>query len=243
MQWVARLVQGLLFVLGLAIGVLLGALVVFWVSLYRRARAVHADGVMCTAEITAVDKLVGPRLEGPALVRLSGAFERQNTRGTDVLGFELRAQKEASKDPRVGDQDLVFGTFQSFRTAAKDRAATDVSDYLANTYHSVTPWDLPGLGPQQLTLLPPSPAPRDRGNDRLSRLDADLEARRARLSLNAGVRELATIKLLERIDVDAADLHVSMFRSGRGIRATGLLNGIRATVYPIGQLGRRLRGR
>lgn len=243
MRWVARLVLGFLFVLGLAIGAVIGVLAIFWISFYRRARVVHADGVVCRAEITAVDKVVGPRLEGPAIVRLSGAFESQNTKGTDVLGLEIRLQKEASNDVRVGDQDLVFGTFQSFRTAKKDRAETDVTDYLGNTYHSVTHWDLPALGPFKLTILPPPPGPKDRGKDRLSRLEADIEARRARLSLNAGVREIATIKLTERLDVSNSRLAVSMFRCGRGIRPLGLINGIRATVYPIGQFGRRLRGR
>src|SRR5438874_1788647 len=98
MRLLARPVLGLLFVLGAAIGVVIGVFAIFWISLVRGRRAVHADGVLCRAEITAVDKLVGPRLEGVALVRLSGAFESQDTKGTDVLGFELRAQREASND-------------------------------------------------------------------------------------------------------------------------------------------------
>jgi hypothetical protein len=243
MQWLARPVLGLMFVVGAAIGIVIGVLAIFWISLVRGKRVVHADGVLCRAEITATDRIVGPRLAGPAIVRLSGAFEDQETKASDVLGFELRAQREASDDPEVGDQDLVFGTFTSFRHAARDRAQTNIGDYCGNTYHSVTLWTLPELGPQKLTLLSPPAAPKDRGTDRLARLEADLEAKRARFTLNAGVRELATIKLLDRIAVDDAALQVSMFRCGRGIRPTGLLNGIRATVYPLGQLGRRLRAR
>jgi hypothetical protein len=33
-----------------------------------------------------------------------------------------------------------------------------------------------------------------------------------------------------------------MFRQGRAIRPVGFRNGVRATVYPISQLARRLRG-
>jgi len=243
MQWVARLALALMFVVGAAVGVLIGMFGVFWVSFVRGRRVVHADGVLCRAEIIPTDNLVGSRLEGTAIVRLSGAFEDQETKQSDVLGFELRMQRERSDDPMVGDQDLVFGTFTSFRNASRDRAETNIGDYCANTYHSVTHWTLPGLGVQKLTLLPPPTAPKDRGTDRLSRLEADLEAKRARFTLSAGARELASVKLLERIAVDDAALQVSMFRCGRGIRPTGFLNGIRATVYPLGQLGRRLRHR
>src|SRR4051812_3425432 len=156
----------LLFVVGAVIGLVLGVLVIFWVSLIRGKRAVHAEGVVCRAEIIAQDGEVGPRLAGSALVRLSGAFESQTTSGTDVLGLSVRTRTvkdAASSDPRIGDQDLVFGTFNSFLTAQKDRAATDAGDYLANKYSSVTPWWVPSKGPATLRLVPPHAAPRDRG--------------------------------------------------------------------------------
>jgi hypothetical protein len=231
-----------LFVLGAVLGLVLGVVVIFWVSLVRGARAVHAEGVVCTAELIARDGVVGPVLAGPALARLSGAFEDQATTGTDVLGLELRLQRAASEDPRDGDQDVVFGTFESFRTAARDRAATDAGDYLANRYSSVTPWWTPSLGPVTLRLAPPPAGARDRGGDRLARLDADLAADRARLVLTAGATEVAELRLIARLDRDATALRVSMFRCGRGLRPLGLRNGVRATVYPISQLARRIRG-
>jgi len=49
----------------------------FPISLYRGARVVHAEGVVCRAENVARDP-VGQRLAGPALVRLSGAFEHRS---------------------------------------------------------------------------------------------------------------------------------------------------------------------
>ncbi len=244
MRWLEGLLLGLLFVIGALIGVVLGVLALVY-SLWTARRVVHAEGVLCRAEITSSDDEdhFGSKLVGTALVRLSGAFADQTTKGTDVLGFAIRLQREAVPDVRVGDQDLVFGTFNSFRTAAKDRAATDAGDYLGNTYHSVTPWWVPEVGPAKLTLLPPQAAPRDRAPDRLSRLDVDIEMKRARFTLNAGVREIAAIKLVEQLADDGSAFRVSMFRCGRGIRPVGFRNGLRATIYPLGQFGRRLRGR
>jgi len=230
------------FAIGMIVGVVLGVFI-FWVSLIRRARAVHAEGVLVRAELTAKDAVVGPALEGPAIVRLSGAFGGE-TGVHDILGLELRLQKTAA-DPSVGDQDLVFGTFNSFRTASADKAHTDAGDYLANAYSSVTPWWTTALGTAvTYHLAPPDPGDRGRGVDRVGRLEADLSAGSARFTLLADTQPVAELHLLARLDDvnDAASLRVSMFRCGRKIRPLGMRNGIRATVYPISELARRIRG-
>lgn len=234
----------ILFAIGAVLGLAIG-LVIFPISLYRGARAVHAEGVVCRAEIVALDP-AGQRLVGPALVRLSGAFEGQATTSSDVLGLEIRMQRTASDDARRGDQDLLLGSFESFHTAGRDRANTNTGDYLANRYSTVTPWWVAGHGPVILRLAPPPPAPADRGPDRLARLDADLAAGRARftLAIDTGTTELAIaeLRLVERRPIDGRALRASMFRQGRGVRPLGLRNGIRATVYPMSQTARRLRG-
>jgi hypothetical protein len=236
---------GVLFVVGAALGLVIGFFV-FWVSLYRGARAVHAEGIVCRADLTAKDGVIGPALAGPALVRLSGAFEGQRPAGTDVLGLDIRMQRAFARDARIGDQDLLLGTFESFSTAARDRKATNVSDYLANKYSSVTPWWVPGLGPVVFRITPSSTAPAARGADRIARLDADLATDRARLALsvhaNGSSVEVAELRLLERFADDDRALRASMFRQGRGVRPLGIRNGIRASVYPLSQLARRLRG-
>jgi len=243
MRVLAGLGLGLLFVVGAASGLVVGVGAIFWISLVRGARAVHAEGVVCRAELVARDAVIGPRLAGPAIVRLSGAFEGQASTGSDVLGLAVRTRRDPGTDPREGDQDLVFGTFESFATASRDRAATDTSDYLANRYSSVTPWWIRDRGPATLRLAPPPPAAKDRAADRLGRLDADLAADRARFVLAVDGSEVAELRLIERLSADATALRVSMFRCGRGLRPVGLRNGIRATVYPISQLARRLRAR
>jgi hypothetical protein len=206
---------------------------------------VHAEGVVCRARLTSRHP-TADLLTGPALVRLSGALESQATTGTDVLGIALRLQPVAKDDATYGDQDLLLGTFESFLTVARDRARTDAGDYLANRYSTVTPWWLTGHGPVILRLVPPPPAAADRGSDRLARLDADLATGRAGFTLMVGTGSgelaLADVQLTERVDIDGRRLHESMFRHGRGVRPLGLRNGIRATVYPMSQAARRLRG-
>jgi len=230
--------------IGAVLGLVLG-LVLSLVSLVRGARAVHAEGVVCRARLTS-RHVAADLLVGPALVRLSGALEPQNTAGTDVLGLDIRFQPVGKDDATYGDQDLLLGTFESFATAARDRARTDAGDYLANRYSTVTPWWLTGHGPVILRLVPPPPAAADRGSSRLARLDADLAAGRAGYTLmvdtGSGEIALADLQLTERIDIDDRRLRASMFRQGRGVRPLGLRNGIRATVYPMSQLARRLRG-
>lgn len=233
-----------LFVLGMAVGIVVGA-VVFAVSLWRAARAVHAEGVVCRAELVAHDPAAA-QLAGPALVRLSGALEGQTTTGSDVLGLDIRMQRPARDDAAHGDQDLLLGTFESFLTASRDRARTNAGDYLGNAYSTVTPWLLTRHGPVVLRLVAPPPAAAERGSNRLARLDADLAAGRARFALTIGTGDrsvaLGELRLIERLAIDDRALRTSMFRQGRGVRPLGLRNGIRATAYPMSQLARRLRG-
>jgi hypothetical protein len=244
MRVVAAVGLGVLFAVGAVVGLAV-AVVFVPISLARRARAVHAEGVVCRAEIAARDP-IGERLVGPALVRLSGVLESQTAATSDVLGLDIRMQRTASRDARDGDQDLLLGSFESFTTAARDRANTNVGDYFGNRYSTVTPWWVPVHGPVVLRLVPPAGLPASRGGDRLARLDADIAADRARftLAIDTGARELAIaeLRLVERIAIDDRKLRASMFRQGRGVRPLGLRNGIRATVYPLSQLARGLRG-
>jgi hypothetical protein len=255
MRLAAAIALWILFVLGAVLGVVIGVLIVP-VSLVRRARAVHADGVVCRAQIVARDPSA-ERLAGPALVRMSGALADQTATGSDVLGIAIRMQRVAVDDTAQGDQDLLLGTFESFLTVGRDRARTNARDYLANRYSTVTPWWLTSHGPVKLHLEPPTEnrgddsgashkAGEKHGDDRLARLDAALAADRARFVLTAttatGPQVIAEVQLFARLALDGRTLRASMFRHGRGLRPLGLRNGIRATVYPMSQAARRLRG-
>jgi hypothetical protein len=223
------------------------AVPIFVYSLARGRRAFHADGTVYRAEVKALDGVVGPRLAGPALVRLSGAFLDEGQKGTDVLGMAVRLRHvgDPSDDARIGDQDLLFGTFESFATAAKDREKTDVNDFLANEYASVTPWKADGVGVVHLRAMPPAPRDPARADTRLGRLDVDIAAGRAVFVLETrggGAGPVAELRLLERTTLDGRTLRISMFRTERGLSPVGFRNGIRAVVYPVSQAARRLRG-
>jgi len=241
---------GFLFALGAVIALLL-AIPIFLYSLARGRRAFHADGIVCRAEVIAKDADLGPRLAGPAIVRLSGAFNDEGRSGTDVLGMSLRFRRATDpyareEDLAIGDQDCLFGTFESFRTAKRDRANTDVSDYLGNQYSSVAVWRLDQLGAGKLRAIPIGPAPV--GPTRVARLDAAIAAGRAAFALEARdtdehpLRIVAELRLIERLPLRGRFMRISMFRNGRGLVPTGFRNGIRAVVYPVSQLARRIRG-
>lgn len=210
------------------------------ISFIRGKRAVHAEGIVCDAELVALPPY--QRLSGPAVVRLSGAISGQRAR-SDILGFALRLQRRASRDPREGDQDLLFGTFESFFTLRSGVEHTHADDYLTNHYSSVSPWWIAEHGPVVLRLEPQDHEEVISDGDRLARLDAAIAEDRARFALViAPGRPLAEIVLHARRG-EAPDLRMSMFRNGRGIRPLGFRNGIRAIVYPINQSARRLRDR
>lgn len=230
-----------LFVVGSILGLVLGV-VVFLISFARGKRPFHPEGIICRGELTAIDSVVGTRLQGPALVRLSGALQPDGSTAADILGLEIRMQREASGDVRIGDQDLLLATFESFTKLAEGKRTTNVGDYFGNQYSTVLPWLVPGVGPTVLRLRPAGPRSVARV-DRRARLDADIAADRARMILSIDrLGDVAELRLTERLDADVRTLRTSMFRQGRGVRPLGLRNGIRASVYPLSQLARALRG-
>lgn len=288
MPVLAALLLGALFLTGALLGALLGV-PTFFVALLRRGRPVHHDGVVLRAELTPRDERVGPLLAGPALVRFSGAFTSQTGDQTgDVLGVLIRwlpaatarssrraadpadpaADSAYDGDPGAGDQDVLLGTFESFHTAARDRAATDAGNYLSNRYSTVTPWWVVGIGPSILRLTPAqsvsdrrdvrnapaiasgsdaSASTMNAPSNRLQRLELALAQDGARfvLTLERGKSstEIAELRIIAPAAIEGRLLRASMFRTGRKLRPVGFRNGIRATLYPMSQLGRRLRQR
>jgi hypothetical protein len=235
--------------LGIVAGVLLAPVAFVW-SLVRGARLVHADGLLCRAELIPLDTVLGPRLAGPALARFSGAHQREGSPESDVLGLALRLRARAEAPPEVGDQDLVLGTFESFRTVRRDRERTRVDDYLANDYDSVSPWRVDHLGVVRLRATPGAVRDPERAATRRARLEADIAAGVAELILGTHpddgatgpLTPVAAIRLLALSPFDPRRLRTSLGRHGRGMIGVGFRNGIRRVVYPVGQLGRRIRG-
>lgn len=260
MRVLAAVSLGARFALGAGTGAVLGV-VFFVLALVRGARPVHAEGALCRGRLIPGTDPLGRALAGPVLVRFSGAFTDQRGVSSDVLGVLLRLrtdEHQASEDPRVGDQDLLLATFESFRTAGRDRAATCVTDYLANCYSSVARWWIPGHGPGTLRLTPVTRVAnptlvtsQERGQatpTRVERLDVALAQGPVALRITveragAAPLELAELHLEQRIEAPDHRMQASMFNCGRGVRPVGFRNGVRATLYPMSQFGRRLRGR
>lgn len=228
-----------------AIGVLCALVVsiyIFFRSLTRGARAFHPRGSVCTAEITALDDVAGPRLAGPAHVRFASSTAAENAPDPSIIGLSIK----------IGtDQDLAFGTFESFAKAGKATETTNVADYLANEYGSVAPWRVAGVGIVWLRMVPDPAANVPKTGLRTERLEADIAAGRASFVLEARtapnpdgplLRKLARVRLTARLPEDDPKHRVSMFRTGRGVTPTGFRNGVRAIVYPVSQFARSLRG-
>jgi hypothetical protein len=147
-----------------------------------------------------------------------------------------------------GDQDLPLATFESFLHASEATRATNVADYLANQYASVTPWRVDGAIVWFRAL--PALQPETTGT-RVERLDAAIAAGRATFTLetraapgpDAPLRaRIAELRLTARHPADDAAFRISMLRTARGLVPTGFRNGVRLVAYPVSQLARRLRG-
>lgn len=229
---------GVLFGVGMVFGIVL-APVIFLISFARGGRAFHPRGTTCRASVVALDPDIGARLAGEARVRLSGASGDENSDVKTVLGMAIKL---------ANGQDLPLATFEAFTKLGAATKNTNIADYLANEYASVTPWRVHGLGIVWLRAIPSAQVAAT--GSRVDRLDAAiaagnakvvLEAREASGATAAVKLRLAELSLVERIAEDKA-FQISMFHTAAGFVPTGLRNGIRVIVYPVSQLARRLRG-
>jgi hypothetical protein len=232
---------GVLFVVGMIVGIVL-ALPIFVFSFIRAARAFHPRGTVCRAELVALDPEIGARIAGLARVRLSGSTGDENSAVQTVLGMAIKL---------ANGQDLPLATFEAFAKLGAATKNTNVADYLANEFASVSPWRVRGLGIVWLRAVPATPAHAVTGT-RVERLAARIAGGQATLVIEARdaagptatVRaRLAELQLVERLADDDPRFHISMFHTAAGFVPTGARNGIRAIVYPVSQLARRLRGR
>jgi hypothetical protein len=240
-----------------ALGVATGALMTPFMLpfiLARRARLFHPTGELHVARVVppsgvlpGAPATVAARLAGPALVRFSGGlFSRSDLR--DSLGVALRfnSQPIPSAVYAEGDQDLVLVTLRSFllpRILAGFRQ-TNAGDYLDNTYWGIWPYEVEGFGRVSLRLtasgagLP--------GTNRAERLLAATENGTARLLLELAplgsdiYLPVAELQLGKRLSVrmqEAFSLNPSS--SGRGLRPSGFLHGLRVVPYKASQFARR----
>jgi hypothetical protein len=243
--------------LGERLGTRAGALlapVVAWASSVRRARMFHPEGVLYRASIEPVAasddlRALGDRLAGRALVRLSSAWWRRHREWPDVLGMALRftTSQDPVRSPDARDQDLLFATIRFPWTTLLAPATTEVSSFLWNHFHAVSPFVVDGVGRVKFRLESPrlhnsSGVPRI---EHLARAVADEEAiwrLQARRLDEPPIRrtweDVALVVLEGPLLFDQQALRFSPFRSGRGVRPVGFIHHMRVAAYAAGQRAR-----
>lgn len=222
-------------------------------SLTRNARLFHPDGVLYSARVDPLAK-EGPigelakRLQGPAIVRLSSAWWRNEKEWPDILGIAVRfldSDKSAAKSPGPRDQDLLFATIPALPLMPVAPLFTRQHDFFANQYPALLPFAVEGLGRVKfriVTMRLPSNL-----RTRRQKLEARVAAGTAVLRLEmrstrpgAIWTDVAMIVLREKSPVDESTLLFDPFRSGRGIVPVGFFQMARAAIYKASYLGRTI---
>ena len=216
-------------------------------SLLRRARMFHPEGAVYRARVEAVEgpwSMLGRRLEGPALARLSTAWWRSGKEWLDALGIALRLGRDPGAEAQRGDQDLLFATIRSPWTTPFAPLTTEQHDFLANDYYAVSPFDVAGVGRAKLRLVSARPR-RLRAQNRGARLAEAVDRGEAWLRLELQIAKrwepVARIVLVEPAQVDQERLRFSPFRDGKGISPRGFVHGLRRATYLLSQVARPLR--
>ncbi|CAN5580398.1 hypothetical protein BH09MYX1_BH09MYX1_63520 [soil metagenome] len=223
-------------------------------TLARRARGLHPDGVVYRAHVrVAAQSIPGAlapiasAMEGAAIVRFSGALWRKGKLWPDILGLALRlTDRDApvSAHAREGDQDILFATLSSPWTLGFAPFATNVASYLANDFNALAPFEAGLEHPIQLRVRPP-PVADAAGTSREADLERAVEEGRAVLAIQARTRTgmlrhsawstVADLVLEERARVNQRTLQFSPFRNGRGLRPSGFLTEMRRAPYAASQ--------
>jgi hypothetical protein len=217
-------------------------------SLARHARFFHPEGVCYRAEVAAAPGAdparagLAERLGPAALARLSAAWWRGGKEWPDALGVALRFQAVPGAPPGPTDQDLLLATIPVPPLTPFAPLWTDVHDFLGNVYYGTAPFRVAGIGPARLRLRPRRPS--QPGADRVARLEAAVRAGEAELDLELArsllvpYEPVATLRLIEPLQIDQEALRFSPFRDGRGITPRGFIQGLRRAVYAASQLAR-----
>jgi hypothetical protein len=224
------------------------------ISRVRRARMFHPAGHTFAgrAESTATGELeeLGRNLAGRVLARCSGALWKHPVERFEVLGIALRfrhGDRELDAAAETGDQDLLLATTISPWLLPLSPLTTNARDFLANTYHGASPFELASGIRVKLRLRPLVAGPREdvgRGVSRDELLRRAVASGRAAFALEARRtlsrtwRPVARIVLERELDIDQDALRFDPFRIGAGLAPVGLVHAIRRAVYPASQWGR-----
>jgi hypothetical protein len=214
------------------------------VTRLRESRMFHPVGYTFAGRIEPIIgghfDLLGPRLDGRVLVRVSSALWKDEREWLDVLGVALRIRRGAgdalTARPEDGDQDLLFATIRSPATMLLAPLATDGTTFLQE-YWAVAPFDAPPVGRIELRLVPIGSA--KIGGSRIAKFREAVRRGQAgwwleaRKTLSRGWHPIAQIWLEREQPIDQAALAFDPFRTGANLTPAGLVHAIRKAVYAI----------
>ncbi|WP_394822264.1 hypothetical protein [Pendulispora albinea] len=227
------------------------------ISRIRHARMFHPDGRTYRAKVTLCTsrpelKPIAERLRGPALVRLSSAWWRGEKPWRDALGMAVRFVRggRITAEPANDDQDLLLATIRFPWTLPFAPLATNVTSFLWNHFHAVSPFEIETVGRVKVRARSPR-LTNEGGMSREEHLAWAVSTHRAVYAIE--VRKLdrpvwrrrwepiAELHLEEPIDVDQSALRFSPFRAGRGLEPKGFVHHLRIASYAASQRARRPR--
>jgi hypothetical protein len=137
---------------GEIMGVIAAPIFFVLASARRYSHVFHNRGDCADADVTVADgvppqyRSLAERLTGHAFVRLSDSLTVRKARWPDVLGCAIRFGGYVDDPAIEGDQDLLFATVRRPWTMLLAPFSTNVHDYLANDYFTVSPFYAPRTG-------------------------------------------------------------------------------------------------
>lgn len=218
------------------------------ISRARQGRMFHPEGHVFEGWVEPMlDNEMAPlgrELTGRVLARLSGALWRGGFEHLDVLGMALRFRRGPSPTfdhhAHAGDTDLLVATIRSPLTMFAALFLTDASDFTANRYWAVSPFDHATLGRIEIRLVPDEPVklvgPRRAKLDHAVKIGRAAWWVQARRTLGLRWHPVARIQLENAVDLDQEALRFDPFRGV--LRPAGLVHAIRRSVYIASQNAR-----
>ncbi|MEW5848191.1 MAG: hypothetical protein AB2A00_05225 [Myxococcota bacterium] len=244
----SRPTPGLSEQLGRLAGTLVGPLFALG-SRVRGARLFHPEGILFEAAVrpaTARGPLapLAQRLQGRALVRVSGGWWKGAREWPDLLGVAIRFGGDhlPAAAAKPTDQDLLFVTARNLKRIPFAFLTTNQHDFLSNHYYATSPFQVEGVGLVEFRVVPDPVRFSGSRRYRLERATSEHLAvfrLECRLMGHIAWLPLVDLHLQNRADISDQDVTFYPFNAGRGVIPRGFAHELRRATYPMSH---RLRG-
>lgn len=233
-MWIGNMLGTLL---GYPLGTITGT-----ISFLRDARMFHPSGRLVKCKVHPLKQDLYPF----ALLRLSSALWKRG-QSPDVLGLAMRlsSQQTFTEFPQPNDQDLLFASFPHPWQTPYGPLLTKHWDFFSNTFFTVCPF-MKDRRKVTFRLVPMD----NFHHQHLNRDEILTEwiAKNGSLSLEMKDERdrwerIATIELVEEVQLNQDILKFNPFLNGLGITPTGFIQHLRIGAYSLSQFGRSVRNR